>query len=166
VCKRDNRRGGGPLFRVSARPGLLRVFSTTFRYALISLLELAGGEETLQAGIIARRHGLSVHYLAVVLRDLRRQGLIDSQKGNRGGYRLLRPAEEINLLHLYRSLAGASSDEDLSEVADDGVSRLTGAQGWLQQLAERWAGDLGATTLADVCRWDSAVADTTKPGEG
>jgi hypothetical protein len=23
-----------------------------------------------------------------------------------------------------------------------------------------------ATTLADVCRWDSAVADTTKPGEG
>ncbi len=142
------------------------MFSTTFRYALISLLELAGGEETLQAGIIARRHGLSVHYLAVVLRDLRRQGLIDSQKGNRGGYRLLRPAEEINLLHLYRSLAGASSDEDLSEVADDGVSRLTGAQGWLQQLAERWAGDLGATTLADVCRWDSAVADTTKPGEG
>ena len=144
------------------------MFSTTFRYALISLLELAGGEETLQAGIIARRHGLSVHYLAVVLRDLRRQGLIDSQKGNRGGYRLLRPAEEINLLHLYRSLAGASSDEDSAVTSDagDGHTPLGGAQGWLQQLAERWAGDLGATTLADVCRWDSAVADTTKPGEG
>ncbi len=144
------------------------MFSTTFRYALISLLELAGGEETLQAGIIARRHGLSVHYLAVVLRDLRRQGLIDSQKGNRGGYRLLRPAEEINLLHLYRSLAGASSDVDTAVAFDarNGHPPPGGAQGWLQQLAERWAGDLGATTLADVCRWDASVADTTKPGDG
>lgn len=148
------------------------MFSTTFRYALISLLELAGGEETLQAGIIARRHGLSVHYLAVVLRDLRRQGLIDSQKGNRGGYRLLRPAEEINLLHLYRSLAGASGEEESSGASegDEGRSRLGGAQGWLQQLAERWATDLGATTLADVCRWDAALANTTanmtRPGDG
>ncbi len=138
------------------------MFSTTFRYALISLLELAGGEETLQAGTIARRHGLSVHYLAVVLRDLRRQGLIDSQKGNRGGYRLLRPAEEINLLHLYRSLAGSSSDEDtaVASKGGDGDSPLAGAQGWLQQLAERWARDLGATTLADVCRWDASETDT------
>ncbi len=144
------------------------MFSTTFRYALISLLELAGGEETLQAGIIARRHGLSVHYLAVVLRDLRRQGLIDSQKGNRGGYRLLRPAEEINLLQLYRSLAGASNEEETGagQAEGDGEARLGGAQGWLQQLAERWARDLGATTLADVCRWDAALADTTKPGDG
>lgn len=144
------------------------MFSTTFRYALISLLELAAGEETLQAGIIARRHGLSVHYLAVVLRDLRRQGLIDSQKGNRGGYRLLRPAEEINLLHLYRSLAGASGQEESAgghEAGGEG-SRLGGAQGWLQAVAERWATDLGATTLADVYRWDQTLADTTKPGDG
>ncbi|MEB3256108.1 MAG: Rrf2 family transcriptional regulator [Synechococcaceae cyanobacterium] len=144
------------------------MFSTTFRYALISLLELAGGEETLQARIIARRHGLSVHYLAVVLRDLRRQGLIDSQKGNRGGYRLLRPAEDINLLHLYRSLAGASSEEETAagQADADGDSRLGGAQGWLQLLAERWARDLGTTTLAGVCRWDASLADTTKPGDG
>jgi len=140
------------------------VFSTTFRYALISLLELAGDEQTLQAGIIARRHGLSVHYLAVVLRDLRRQGLIDSQKGNRGGYRLLRPADEINLLHLYRSLAGASGEEETSPgmpEVEGGRSRLGGAQGWLQQQADRWATDLGSTTLADVCRWDEALANTT-----
>ncbi|MCS5693768.1 Rrf2 family transcriptional regulator [Cyanobium sp. FGCU-6] len=142
------------------------MFSTTFRYALISLLELAAGEQTLQAGSIARRHGLSVHYLAVVLRDLRRQGLIDSQKGNRGGYRLLRPAEEINLLHLYRSLAGASGEQETSGLPPEGGVRLGGAQGWLQEMADRWATDLGATTLADVCRWDQALATTTKPGDG
>jgi Rrf2 family protein len=132
-------------------PELPRLFSTTFRYALISLLELSGSVETLQAGTIARRHGLSAHYLSVVLRDLRRQGLIDSQKGSRGGYRLLQPAEEINLLQLDHSLAGAGSEGDSRR--DGGNEPGGGAQGWLQQLGERWERDLAATSLADVARW-------------
>lgn len=74
------------------------MFSTTFRYALICLLELAQAEETLQAARIARKFDLSPHYLSVVLRELRRLGLIESQKGNRGGYRLLVAADAINLL--------------------------------------------------------------------
>jgi Rrf2 family protein len=81
---------------------------TTFRYALICLLELAQAEETLQAARIAKKFALSPHYLSVVLRELRRLGLIESQKGNRGGYRLLVPADAINLLFLHRSLAGST----------------------------------------------------------
>jgi Rrf2 family protein len=76
------------------------LFSTTFRYSLISLVELARETRILQARQIAERFGLSPNYLSVVLRDLRRLGLVESIKGNRGGYRLLRPAEEINLLEL------------------------------------------------------------------
>ncbi len=121
------------------------MFSTTFRYALICLLELADSEETLQASRIAERFRLSPHYLSVVLRELRRLGLIESQKGNRGGYRLLQPAERINLLELHSSLAGAPA----AAVADhrEGI-----ADRWLQGVAQRWSAELAATSLEDLRR--------------
>ena len=123
------------------------MFSTTFRYALICLLELAESEETLQASRIAGKFRLSPHYLSVVLRELRRLGLVESVKGNRGGYRLLRPAAEINLLELYRSLAG-SDGNGLHALATPARSP---ADAWLQNLAERWGRDLEAVSLVDLC---------------
>jgi Rrf2 family iron-sulfur cluster assembly transcriptional regulator len=132
-------------------PGFRRpcwhLFSTTFRYALISLVELAVEARTLQTRQIAARFELSPHYLAVVLRELRRLGLVESIKGNRGGYRLLRPAAEINLLELYRSLAG-SDGNGLHGRATPGRSP---ADTWLQNLAERWGRDLEAVSLVDLC---------------
>ncbi len=128
------------------RPG--SVFSTTFRYSLISLVELAREARILQARQIATRFELSPHYLSVVLRDLRRLGLVESLKGNRGGYRLLRPAEEINLLELYRSLAGSDDKRIQGETSPE---RST-ADAWLQNLAERWDQDLANVSLLDLCR--------------
>jgi Rrf2 family protein len=123
------------------------VFSTTFRYSLISLVELAREARILQTRQIAARFELSPHYLSVVLRELRRLGLVESVKGNRGGYRLLRPAAEINLLELYRSLAG-SDGNGLHALAAPASSP---ADAWLQNLAERWGRDLEAVSLVDLC---------------
>ena len=127
------------------RPG--SVFSTTFRYSLISLVELAREARILQTRQIAARFELSPHYLSVVLRELRRLGLVESVKGNRGGYRLLRPAAEFNLLELYRSLAG-SDGNGLDGKVSPGRSP---ADAWLQNLAERWGRDLEAVSLMDLC---------------
>jgi len=55
------------------------LFSTTFRYALICLLELAESKETLQASRIAGKFHLSPHYLSVVLREL--QADLELQSG-------------------------------------------------------------------------------------
>jgi Rrf2 family protein len=123
------------------------VFSTTFRYSLISLLELADSEEFLQANRIARKFQLSQHYLSVVLRDLRRLGLVESQKGNRGGYRLLRSADGINLLDLHRSLAGSGQDP-----ASHGS--LTDA--WLDAIEQRVNAELASSSLADLRQWIAA----------
>lgn len=128
------------------RPG--SVFSTTFRYSLISLVELAREARILQTRQIATRFELSPHYLSVVLRELRRLGLVESVKGNRGGYRLLRPAAEINLLKLYRSLAGSDGNGIQGEASP---ARST-ADAWLQNLAERWGQDLANVSLLDLCR--------------
>ncbi len=127
------------------------MFSTTFRYALICLLELAESKQTLQASRIAAKFQLSPHYLSVVLRELRRLGLIESQKGNRGGYRLLQSAEQINLLALHRSLAGSPAEQ--AEAADsptkNGPPQGT-ADRWLKGVAQRWSSELAATNLADL----------------
>ena len=76
------------------------------RSLALVLVDLALEEGTLQTRQIAARHSLSPHYLSVVLRELRRIGLVESLKGNRGGHRLSRPAEQINLLDLHLALAG------------------------------------------------------------
>ena len=133
-------------------PGFRRrcwhLFSTTFRYALISLVELALEARTLQTRQIAARFELSPHYLAVVLRELRRLGLVESVKGNRGGYRLLRPAAEINLLELYRSLAGS----DCSGYAAKDTPERSPADVWLLNLGERWSRDLAEVSVVDLFR--------------
>jgi len=128
------------------RPG--SVFSTTFRYSLISLVELARNSGILQTRQIAAKFELSPHYLSVVLRDLRRLGLVESIKGNRGGYRLLRPAEEINLLELYRSLAGSNGHD----FAMKATQEHSPADAWLLNLGERWSRDLAEVSLVDLCR--------------
>ena len=131
--------------------GIKILFSTTFRYALICLLELAESEDTLQASRIAAKFQLSPHYLSVVLRELRRLGLIESHKGNRGGYRLLQSAEQINLLVLHRSLAGSPAEQavDAEGPAKSGPPQGT-ADRWLKGVAQRWASELAATSLADL----------------
>ncbi|MFM7313846.1 MAG: RrF2 family transcriptional regulator, partial [Cyanobium sp.] len=147
------------------------VFSTTFRYGLICLLELAGSEELLQAGTIAARHQLSQHYLAVVLSDLRRLGLVQSQKGKNGGYRLMRSPREVNLLDLYCSLAGSSLTDEPSPLKSEPTSEQESGQtdvhgrshpaslvppspcradAWLASVSRRGSAELAATTLADL----------------
>lgn len=46
---------------------------------------------------IAKIEGLSESYLAKILQRLAQEGLLDSRRGAKGGYRLSRPANEITL---------------------------------------------------------------------
>ena len=129
------------------------VFSTTFRYALISLIELSRRQGLRQANAIASEFNLSQHYLSVVLRDLRKLGLVESQKGRNGGYRLTCNPEQVNLLMLYRSLAGSSLD---GEAESDMRLDAGAAELWLRQVADRWSQELASTTLADLQGADTA----------
>jgi Rrf2 family protein len=112
------------------------------------LVDLALEEGTLQTRQIAARHSLSSHYLSVVLRELRRIGLVESLKGNRGGYRLSRPAEQINLLDLHLALAG----RDGSGAELDAAEGDSPADAWLVRLSERWNAELAAASLRDLDR--------------
>lgn len=133
------------------------MFSTTFRYGLICLLELAAADELLQAGTIAARHRLSQHYLSVVLADLRRLGLVHSQKGKNGGYRLACQPGEVNLLFLYRALAGSAAADTSLEDREPDDAPARSADAWLLAMSRRWSAELQATTLADLQAWCGAA---------
>ena len=124
------------------------MFSATFRYALICLLDLAAADQGVQANVIASRHNLSGRYLAIVLAELKRLGVVVSQKGRQGGYRLTRPAAEINLLRLYQGLAGSGNDPISSTL--EGAAEVEVADRWLQEIEGRWKAELARTSLNDL----------------
>ena len=73
--------------------------TTKGRYAVTAMLDLAlhykDGPITLAD--ISKRQGISLSYLEQLFSRLRKNGLVDSARGPGGGYRLSRPAAEINV---------------------------------------------------------------------
>jgi Rrf2 family protein len=71
-----------------------------------------GAAETHPAGVpisadtLARRQTLPGKFLEAILADLRRAGIVVSQRGSSGGYLLSRPAAEISLGDVFRAVDG------------------------------------------------------------
>ncbi|HWN11231.1 MAG TPA: Rrf2 family transcriptional regulator [Pyrinomonadaceae bacterium] len=69
-------------------------------YGLRALLQLARAEsqgESLTLGSIARLEGISTANAGKLMWILNKAGLVQSQRGTKGGYRLARPASDIHL---------------------------------------------------------------------
>jgi Rrf2 family protein len=76
-------------------------------YALRACLELAMLEEGNAKGeAVARAQEIPLRFLEQILLDLRHAGLVASQRGAEGGYRLARPPQEIRLADVIRAVEG------------------------------------------------------------
>jgi Rrf2 family protein len=80
-------------------------------YGLRCMLQLArsqkaGRREPLTLAQVAKDEGLTVAYVAKLIRSLRRAGLVKSVLGRTGGYSLSRPAEGITVLEVLHALGG------------------------------------------------------------
>jgi len=76
-------------------------------YALRAAIELAasgGGHVT--ADSLARSQAIPGKFLEAILTQLRRAGLVRSQRGPDGGFWLARPASEISLADIIRAIDG------------------------------------------------------------
>lgn len=72
--------------------------------ALCTLADADGNPVTAEA--LARAQGLPSKFLESILNDMRRAGLLISQRGAEGGYRLSRPAGSITVAEVIRPLDG------------------------------------------------------------
>jgi len=75
-------------------------------YGLRALLSLAAAGSPQTAEVLAADQGLPPRFLGAILADLRRAGLVASQRGAEGGYRLARAPEDITLAEVIRALDG------------------------------------------------------------
>jgi Rrf2 family protein len=75
-------------------------------YAVRAAVELAAAGELVTAEQIANAQGIPLNFLENILRDLRRAGVVESRRGQQGGYALARPAEEISVADVIRAVEG------------------------------------------------------------
>ncbi len=77
-------------------------------YAVRAMVSVAAGQPRLvKAAALAEAQDIPLSFLHSILLDLRRAGLLYSQRGVDGGYQLARPATEITVGDVVRAIGGA-----------------------------------------------------------
>jgi Rrf2 family protein len=79
-------------------------------YAVRALVELAAAGRTVKGDSLAQAQGIPLKFLENILAELRRAGLVGSQRGAEGGYRLQRAAAEITVADVIRAVEGPLAD--------------------------------------------------------
>lgn len=81
-------------------------------YGTRALLALAASTtgQPVKAEVLAAAQGLPVRFLESILVDLRRAGLVVSQRGADGGYRLALAPDRIAVADVFRGLEGPLAD--------------------------------------------------------
>ena len=75
-------------------------------YGMRALLTLTALGEAATTDELAHAQDLPAKFLGAILTDLRRAGILVSQRGSSGGYRLARPPNAISVAEVMRALDG------------------------------------------------------------
>ncbi len=80
--------------------------NTKGRYAVTAMADLAkyGAGEAVPLSAIAERQQISLAYLEQLFGKLRRAGLVESERGRAGGYRLARPASSVTVADIMQAV--------------------------------------------------------------
>jgi len=134
-------------------------FSTRARYGTRALLDIAlnAGDGLVMLKDISARQEISKRYLEHMMTLLKKGGLVVSERGVGGGYRLARAPEDIRLDEVFEALEGGMepvdcvADASTCERADDCVVRLLWcdvSDAMRSVLAERTLSDLMEQSIA------------------
>jgi Rrf2 family protein len=101
-------------------------------YAVRAVAELAAVQlgapdqrTTMKAEAVATAQAIPIRFLEGILAELRRSGIVGSQRGSDGGYWLARPAAEVSVADVIRAVEGPLADvrgEPPEELAYTGVA--------------------------------------------
>ncbi|MDT0331553.1 RrF2 family transcriptional regulator [Nocardiopsis lambiniae] len=122
-----------------------------------TLAQLEPGD-TASTAQLSLYHDLPAPYLAKQLKALVKAGVLSATTGPRGGFRLARPAEAIDLLQIVEAVDGASSPYRCAEIRGRGLGALPPEEceeacvlaRKMAEAHEAWRRNLAGTTLADV----------------
>ena len=124
--------------------------TTKSPYAVRALAELArrGGDTPVPIGEIAKARNIPVQFLEGLFATLRRGGLLQSQRGVKGGYLFARPPDRITVLEVVELLEGelGAEAEDSGKVWVEAVEAVRSvlAAATIEAVAEEEAREAGA----------------------
>ena len=124
------------------------VITTKSAYAVRALAELARrGAGPTPIGDIAAARDIPAQFLESLFGQLRRGGILASQRGVKGGYSFARPAEEVTLLEVVEMLEGELGTGPETPVLSEAVAsvRTLLAGTTIAAVAEREAQEAGAS---------------------
>jgi len=131
------------------------IYSRSAEYAIRAFVHLAQVPEGKFAMVknIAREEQIPSHFLAKILQQLARKGLLRSSKGPTGGFSLRVPASDISLLNIVEALDGLSAYEQcasgLPECNDEMPCSMHDS--W-KDLRERIKDYLGRNSITDLVK--------------
>ncbi len=143
------------------------MLSQKAKYALRALLMLAEspeGELVLVADI-AERQSVPKKFLELILLEMKKHGILHSQRGKGGGYCLAKPPQQITFGQVIRIMDGplaplpCASITSYRRCADCQDEKTCAIRVVMRRVRDAMAGILDQTTLADVAggRADPAV---------
>jgi Rrf2 family protein len=125
----------------------LLVITAKSAQAVRALAELARrGATPVPIGDIAARRDIPAQFLESLFVTLRRGGVLQSQRGVKGGYSLARPAESVTVLEVVELLEG-----------EVGAGAGEAGQPW-SDMAGAVRSALAGTTIADIAQREAQEA--------
>ncbi len=131
------------------------IYSRSSEYAIRAFVNLAQVPDGKYAMVkqIAAEEEIPSHFLAKILQQLARKGLLRSSKGPTGGFSLRGSADDIRLVDIVEALDGLGEYEKcasgLAECSDDMPCALHDS--W-KVLRSRIMDYLGRNTIADLAK--------------
>jgi len=120
-----------------------------FEYAIRALLCLArreGDGSVMKIDEVALEEEIPAKYLAQIMAELRRGGLVESRRGKEGGYSLSRSSESVSLYDVAALMQGDMLGQ---EMEDSGASGAALAAAW-RSAREGFEERLKGQSLKDV----------------
>jgi Rrf2 family cysteine metabolism transcriptional repressor len=117
-------------------------------YAVLALAELgrSQGSAPVPIGELARRRDVPVQFLEQLFATLRRGGIISSQRGVKGGYRLARDPATVSVLEIVELLDGPLGRDADGVFADAaGAARKVLEETTIADVIERELREAGAS---------------------
>jgi len=129
--------------------------SVRSEYACLALAELASHYEKglLKIEDIATKHEIPQKYLEQILLQLKRSGFLSSRRGADGGYKLSRPAAQIRLADVIRTLDGPIAPVNSVSTyffEHTPVERLPKLKAVFQDIRDYSSRKLENTSVADI----------------
>ena len=134
------------------------MFSRTSQYAIrgLSIMARYPHREYVVVGALATTADLPHHYLSKILQNLVRMQILESRKGEKGGFRLGCDPDEITLYEIVNAIEDLDEPRRCvlgqAECTDDHACPLY--EFWVKQTDD-YLDILQTTTLGDLARFDS-----------